>query len=449
MTRMSRLTRAIDALWNDRGGNFAVLFALTAPLLVIIVGMGVDYYVALSDKSRLDTAADAAALAAVNTAKAYYAANSGSQSGATLENNAVAAGQAQGAKAFAADVGSTVLASLVLQPIPISYANLSFTAKVTWNAQVTAHFGPLVGVPNINIHGDSAATTGLPKYLDFYLVVDTSGSMGIPTNAADQQTLIETNPDNPVEAAAGYKGGCQFACHFATYQGFNYTQANKIQLKLNSVGDSVQALLSTATATKVIADQFRIGIYPFIVNPIVAAPLSSDFTTANTVAGQLATYLDQGTTNGGMGSGGTHFENLWPGLSSTLQTPGTGLSSSSPLPFIVLITDGVDNGQTYTNGNFSGSTPQVPSLTFCTNAKAAGYTVAVLLIPYDSIVDPEPIWNNEDGLVNSLIANNKISPAMQTCASPGYFFSAATSTDINNAMQTIFYQAVQSARLTQ
>ena len=57
--------------------------------------------------------------------------------------------------------------------------------------------------------------------------------------------------------------------------------------------------------------------------------------------------------------------------------------------------------------------------------------------------------NDEDGVVNSLIANNEISPAMQSCASTGYFFSAATSTTINEAMGTIFYQAVQSARLTQ
>lgn len=442
------------AFCRDKRGNFVLLFALIAPLLVVIVGMGVDYYVALSDKSRLDTAADAAALAAVNTAKAYYAANSGSQSGTTLEANAQAAGQAQGLKVFAANVGSTVLAGTPVPVITFTQAPLTFIAQVKWTAQVLSHFGPLVGLSDFTIKGDAQAQTGLPKYLDFYVVVDTSGSMGIPTNAADQQTLIETNPDNPIEASAGYKGGCQFACHFSGYQGFTYTQQNNIviPLKLNSVGASVQALLATATSTETIANQFRIGIYPFIVHPIQAASLSSDLSSTGTVAsvaGNLANYLDAGTSNDGMGSGGTHFENLWSGLNSYLQTPGTGLSSASTLPFIILVTDGVQNGQTYTNGNFSGSTPQVPSLTFCTNAKAAGYTVAVLLIPYNSIVDPEPIWNNEDGVVNSLIANNQISPAMQSCASPGYFFSAATPADISNAMQTIFYQAVQSARLTQ
>lgn len=459
----SGLARAMSALRRNRSGNFTVLFALTAPLLVVLVGMGVDYYVALSDKSRLDMAADAAALAAVNTAKAYYAANSGGgQSETALENSASAAGQAQALNVFRANVGSTVLASTVTPTIPLPrYLNLTFTATVTWTAQVTAHFGPLVGVSNISISGNAAATAGLPKYLDFYLVVDTSGSMGIPTNAADQQTLIANNPDNALEEANGYQGGCQFACHFSGYQGFAYTRnadgTAKIPLKLDSVGSAVQALLATATATKVIANQFRVGIYPFIVDPMVAASLSSDLTSTtagspNYVAGNLANYLDDGgATNSAMGSGGTHFETLWSNLSPNFLTPGTGVSSSSTLPFIILVTDGVDNSQTYTQsgGFMGGSVPQVPTETFCTNAKAAGYTVAVLLIPYDPIVDPETIWNDEDGVVNNLIATDSITPAMQSCASSGYFFSAGTSTDINNAMQTIFYQAVQSARLTQ
>jgi hypothetical protein len=38
---------------------------------------------------------------------------------------------------------------------------------------------------------------------------------------------------------------------------------------------------------------------------------------------------------------------------------------------------------------------------------------------------------------------------MRACASTGYFFSAATPADINDAMLTIFYQAIGSARLTQ
>jgi hypothetical protein len=265
------------------------------------------------------------------------------------------------------------LVAAVTPVLTMTYSNLTFNSSVTWSGQVATHFGGLVGITNIAISGASAATAALPKYLDFYVVVDTSGSMGIPTSSADQELLMASNPDNAIEQANGYVGGCQFACHFVGYGGFNYTQTNNIPLKLNSVGASLQALLSTATSTAVIVNQFRIGIFPFIVDAIRAAPLSANFTAANTVAGNLAHYLDQGTSNGGMGSGGTHFENLWPDVSPYMNAAGTGFSSSSTLPFIILITDGVDNNQTYSP--FTGSQVQIPSTTFCANAKSAGYTV--------------------------------------------------------------------------
>jgi hypothetical protein len=345
-----------------------------------------------------------------------------------------------------------------------------------------SHFGSLVGISTLALHGVSTAIATMPQFLDFYVMTDVSGSMGIPTSVADQKTLILNNPDNATEKLAGYTGGCQFACHFAGYNGFLYTQKVGLPLKLNTVGQAIQGLVSSALLTSQasgVANQFRVGIYPFIVHAIQAVGLSTDMSTtgpAYTFAGnQLANYLDGGGTNYGMGSGGTHFEHLWNDMTSTgfLQTPGTGLTATSRKPFVVMVTDGVDNGQTYVNGNFNGSTPQLPDTTsnasFCTLAKNAidgGYTVAVLLIPYVPIVDPEPIWNDEDAAVNYLIDPTTYIPPpapyaptvpsgvnasinMSKCASPGYFFSAGTAAEINTAMQTIFYQAVAQARLTQ
>lgn len=453
--RRIRWRDALARYARDARGNFAIMFAFAAPVLIVFIGMGIDYKTALSDKSRMDTAADAAAIAAVNTAKAYFAANSASLSGSALSNAAIAAGIAQGEKVFAADMGPTLLVTPVTPGLTMTYSNLTFNSSVTWSGQVGTHFGGWVGITNIAISGASAATAALPKYLDFYVVVDASGSMGIPTSSIDQQTLIANNPDNAIEEANGYVGGCQFACHFAGYQGYNWAAANGISLKLNSVSAAVQSLLSTAASTAIISNQFRVGIYPFIVDAIAAAPLSASYGNGSqvyNVAYNLGTYLDAGTTvsgvtNGGMGSGGTHFENLWGDMNPNMNAAGTGFSSSSTLPFIILVTDGVDNSQTYPP--FTGSYPQTPSTTFCTNAKNAGYTVAVLLIPYVPIVDPETIWNDEDGVVNNLINTNSITPVMQSCASSGYFFQAATAAEINSAMLQIFYQAVGSARLTQ
>jgi hypothetical protein len=396
----------------------------------------------------------------VNAAVSYYKLNPKNETGSALKNDAISAGTAEALKVFNANMGATrVFAANMSGPVTPSIdicdtatpvcSVLTFNSSVTWSGQLAAHFGPLVNIPSIAIAGSSGATNGLNPYVDFYVVVDTSGSMGIPTAKADQDTLIADNPDNPVSP---YTGGCQFACHYPNYAGFAYTQNNNLPLKLNSVASAIQALITSATTTQQKtnqANEFRIGIYPFIVDAVQAIPIAnsySPFTSASAfvnppqplTAGSLPDYIDAGPNNYNthIGSGGTHFENLWGDMSAYLQTPGTGLSTTSTLPVIILVTDGVDNSQTY-SGNF------------CTNAKNNGYTVAVILIPYDQIVDPEPIWNNEDGVVNNLIATNAITPAMQSCASSGYFFSAATSQDITTAMETIFYESASASRITQ
>ena len=53
-----------------------------------------------------------------------------------------------------------------------------------------------------------------------------------------------------------------------------------------------------------------------------------------------------------MGSGGTHFENALSSMNSFITSVGTGLSSTSPLPYVFLITDGSQDYQTQSGGNW-------------------------------------------------------------------------------------------------
>ena len=446
--------------WSkNRRGNVAMLFGLMAIPLVVLLGFGIDYYKGLSDKSRLDAAADAAALAAINAAQQYISNNSQTQTDPGLTNNAIAAGQAQGLKAFYANAGTTEseMFARVTPSVTLSRQGQTFNATVNYSGQTPTSFGSIVGINVLNLSGTVTSSLTMGRYLDFYLLLDVSGSMGLPTspgraanptNPLGQSDLAATNPDNAMYKTT-YPTGCAFACHFSGYAGFQFTRTNGIALRVDSVGSAVQALLQTAQATMTLANQYRIGIYPFIVHAIQAAPLSSNFTAANTVGGNFANYLDQGTTNGGMGSGGTHFENLWTDLRPYLKGVGDGSGAASPQPFIFLVTDGADNNQTYTSGVWSsgGSEPQLPSTTLCSSAKAAGYTVSVLYIPYVPISPPNPSFaGNEDGKVNAIIPS--IPSTLQSCASPGFFFTANSQADITSAMQAMFAQALQAARLT-
>jgi hypothetical protein len=219
---------------------------------------------------------------------------------------------------FKSNAGST--ASISSTPaVTMARSGQTINATVTYTAASQNAFGPIFGVKQFNINGDAASSLTMGKYLDFYLLLDVSGSMGLPTTSSGQTQLASLSPDdNDV-----YSGGCAFACHFSqkmcstkaypqgsgkpqTCQGYSLARSNNIELRADSVGKAVQALLTTANATETIPNQYRIGLYPFISHMGVLYAISNNLKGAQTAAGNLGTLLDQGQSSSIYGSGGTY-----------------------------------------------------------------------------------------------------------------------------------------------
>jgi hypothetical protein len=203
--------------------------------------------------------------------------------------------------------------------------------------------------------------------------------------------------------------------------------------------------------------QFRIGLYPFIQKLIPYFSLTSTIgpgSAIQTAAQNLATLLDTGNSpDVGLGSGGTHFENAFPTMNSTIPpvgggAVGDGSSSTNTKPFVFLVTDGAQNFQTCCGFSGSNSATVMPSGTSspCQQLKSRGITVAVLYIPYEPIQNPTTIFNNEDGVANANIAN--IPPSLTSCASPNFFFTASSTSQIAAALAAMFNQALVTAHLT-
>src|SRR6516164_10823363 len=102
------------------------------------------------------------------------------------------------------------------------YLNLSVSSTVTktggtlnssvqWSAQVPVVFMKVLGWQFMTITGTSIASSTLPKYLDFYLTLDVSGSMGLPSTTNEAVRMQSINPDNYKQ----YPTGCTLACHFS------------------------------------------------------------------------------------------------------------------------------------------------------------------------------------------------------------------------------------------
>jgi Flp pilus assembly protein TadG len=333
-TTMKRLAqRALSALplitqfRSNKRGNVAVITALSALPLIAAVGCVIDYTTASLVKTKLQAAADAAALATVSVNSSVVTTAKAMSSGGTVS----------GGSTFATNFFS---ANLNASPANVGYTNLTpsatvalsgtrMTATVSFTAKVPTYFMGVMGFSNTNISGSSTASYTMPTYINFYLMLDVSGSMSFPSTQAEQARLMAVNPDNLL-GSPGYPQGCQFACHFSAQgacgqtgnpvhqgpipavgqpsnpspggycQGFlisrlgttptsfgsgtnNVTNGSSvnwnaspvtscptsgttscIQLRADAVGYAVTTLLSTAAASEQVTNQYQVGLFPFI-----------------------------------------------------------------------------------------------------------------------------------------------------------------------------------------
>jgi hypothetical protein len=140
----------------------------------------------------------------------------------------------------------------------------------------------------------------------------------------------------------------------------------------------------------------------------------------------------------------TNFETAMSSINGTMPSPGLGTPNSTPQEVLFIVSDGVDDEVSSScSQSLDGNRCQAPfNTSMCTTIKNRGIQIAVLYTAYLPL--PTNSWYNE------WIApfQNQISPNMESCASPGMFFSVTTDGDITAAMQTLFAQAIATARLT-
>ena len=208
----ARLRAQIAKFGSHKRGNVAVITALCALPLIAAVGCVVDYTTASLIKTKLQAASDAAALATVSV----------NSSVVTTAKSMTGNGTVSGGATFATNFFNANLSS---SPANVGYTNLSptatvslsgttMTAKVSFTAQVPTFFMGVMGYSNVSVSGSSTASYTMPTYINFYLMLDVSGSMSFPSTATEQARLMAVNPDN-LQGSPGYPQGCQFACHFS------------------------------------------------------------------------------------------------------------------------------------------------------------------------------------------------------------------------------------------
>jgi Flp pilus assembly protein TadG len=491
-------TFGFDRLLRNRRGNVAMMYALVAPILVFGGGAAVDYGRAAQIHTKLNAAADAAALAAL-TPSMLQQSSSVAQAAAESMFNGLTNG-IPGLTAHATQVTVTVTAGAT---------TLIRDVSVTYSSSVNTIFAQVLGKSTLPVSGVSQASAQAPPNIDFYVLLDNSPSMALPaTQAGITQMQNLTSKETT--------GGCAFACHQAgtntnsdtagnpctdgttptlnapppsttagnlyckTSHGtqidnYGLARKNSITLRLDELNSGITTLLQTASATAqstvfATPPQYRFSIYSmdslWSIGLNQLMPLTSSYTSGWTSAsanfGVMEMYSNNnncassactsGTSTPG-GDVGTNYDDSLGKLSQASYVPnpgnGTNQSGDKPQEVLFIVTDGVEDEQ---NGgrlqqaiNDLGAAPggNSNSTNWCTTIKNRGVKIAILYTDYLAV--PANSW------YVSYISpiQNSIGPALQACATPGLFYDAAIGSDLGQALSALFAAITNSGHLTQ
>jgi Flp pilus assembly protein TadG len=493
-------TFGLTRLLRSRGGNVSMMYALVAPVLIFGGGAAIDYGRAAQIHTKLNAAADAAALAALTPAMLQQSATTAQAAAVSMFN-----GLTDGIS------GLTPGATQVTVTVTTGATPLTRNVALTYSASVNTIFAQVLGVSALPVGGVSDASAQAPPNIDFYVLLDNSPSMALPaTQAGITQMQNLTTKE--------ITGGCAFACHQAstnansdtegnpctdgttptlnapppsTTAGSNYcatkhgtqidnyqlARNNSITLRIDELNSGVSTLLQTALTTSqstvfATPPKYRFSIYSidslWSIGLTQVMALTSNYTSGWTTAsadfGVMEMYSNNNdcanstcsssTTSPG-GDVATNFDNSLGDLSQTSYIPnpgnGTNQSGDTPQEVLFIVTDGVEDEESGGSRiqqaiNDLGSAPggNSASTNWCTTIKNRGIKIAILYTDYLAV--PANSW------YESWIApiQSDIGPALQACASPGLFYDAGLdSTDLGQDLSALFAAVTQSGHLTQ
>jgi Flp pilus assembly protein TadG len=213
---MRSFLRLMKRFRRDQRGNIAVIFAIATIPLIAAIGGAIDYAEAVRMKSKLQSAADAAAVASISQQSPGWL-----QASTMTGNGTVTQAQTAATNIFNGNINGLAPKLFTLNAgqtnAVVTKTGAKITATVNFSANVPLTFLGVLGsafsgaLKQFTVTGSSTATASLPLYLDFYVALDVSGSMGLPSTASEAQRMQWASPDNYVQ----YPTGCTLACHFA------------------------------------------------------------------------------------------------------------------------------------------------------------------------------------------------------------------------------------------
>jgi Flp pilus assembly protein TadG len=407
---------------NDAGA-IAITFALAFLVILVAVGMAIDYLRAVTMRTRLNAAADSAVLAGV----------------VADPSMSVSARQAYVTEWFNAQANtfngtSVALTVDVASPPPGGI----LTVSANYTANVPAIFAKILGVNYIPIGNIVAASRPTPVYMDIHIVLDLSESMALPATAADLSRMLAATKNSTPDDKSESVDGCAFACHASAY-GENPTfyqvaTSKGIKLRIDSMRSAVQSVLTAAQQQEGTMPLYRFALHSFRNTLTTLSPL-----TDNIAQSQVATEAIQLPQPILPLQGETYYDTTLPALKTQIGVSGDG-SKANPKKLLFIVTDGVQDEKL--NSNSHVTAPINPALCAAISGPPNNVQIAVIYTSY------LPMPQNAEYQRLVVPIASQIAPNLNACASPGFYYEASDGPAIETGMMTLFAAAALTPRLT-
>ena len=394
---------------REKRGGIALIFALSALPLFGGIGVGVEFTVLMRARSVAQSAADAAVLAALAPS--------------TPARERERAAQA----AFLANLPANFLAMNPRLDVTITETDNVRTAHAIFAFDHDLYLAHFMGGPTTEVGGEAQASVAMDDYIDVDFWLDGSASMGVAADEAGRDRLRALSRFDPDHA------NCAFACHIPTRMngGFATSEArahaNGVQLRFDVMKTNVLGLVDSLSAQADPDRRVRYSLNRLAVDFEVLLPLTDNERSVRSAINGFS-LAPNGLAASMIG------RNIKEGADRLPTSPGDG-SRGRPRRVVVLVTDGMQF-------NWAAVRPGEIDPEVCRDVKETGAIMAVVKLRY---VELDGDWAFEHYVRPHF---NELAPALQACATSGYFFQGDTPEEIQRAFEELAMRLRESLRLT-
>ena len=233
---MRTLFRKIGLFRHDSSGNIAVIFTLALLPILSAVGCALDYSRATKLRSKLQSASDAASVGSVAKKSPGFIA-AGAMTGGRVDPGRRDRREGHLRRQYVGDyrLHAQLRDARCGQGRHRDHLDGEFLGRYPDG------ISGIMGKSKMTVTGSSTSVARMPLFIDFYLLMDNSPSMGVGATPADVTKMVNNTSDQ-----------CAFACHDLNDSNNYYNKAKSLGVttRIDVLRTATQQLMDTASVRR-------------------------------------------------------------------------------------------------------------------------------------------------------------------------------------------------------